>query len=206
MALQPTIADVAATRAVTPRNRLVRRRLLLAMPAVGFVGLAGLLAAGLGRDASLLPSTLIGREAPKFDLPPVQGRVLGLANTHLLGEVSLVNVFASWCVACRAEHPLLMQLARDKTVPVHGLNYKDAPDDAARWLNTMGDPYTRTGADRDGRVAIDWGVYGVPETFVVGAGGIIAYKQIGALTQEALAETILPLVARLRQEAERRQS
>jgi cytochrome c biogenesis protein CcmG, thiol:disulfide interchange protein DsbE len=168
--------------------------------------LAGLLASGLGRDASLLPSTLIGRGAPKFDLPPVQGRVLGLANTDLLGEVSLVNVFASWCVACRAEHPLLMQLARDKTVPVHGLNYKDAPDDAARWLNATGDPYTRTGADRDGRVAIDWGVYGVPETFVVGMGGIIAYKQIGPLTQEALADTILPLVARLRQQAERRQS
>jgi cytochrome c biogenesis protein CcmG/thiol:disulfide interchange protein DsbE len=203
---QKTIADSILARAMTPGDGVVRRRLLLALPAVGFVGLAGLLASGLGRDASLLPSTLIGREAPKFDLPPVQGRVLGLANTDLLEKVSLVNVFASWCVACRAEHPLLMQLARDKTVPVYGLNYKDAPHDAARWLNTMGDPYTRTGADRDGRVAIDWGVYGVPETFVVGTGGIIAYKQIGALTQEALAGTILPLVARLRQEAERQQS
>ncbi len=203
---RPTIVEATPTRVITPGDGLVRRRLLLALPAAGFVGLAGLLASGLCRDASLLPSPLIGREVPKFDLPPVQGRVLGLANTDLLGEVSLVNVFASWCVACRAEHPLLMQLSHDKTVPIHGLNYKDAPDDAARWLNTMGDPYTRTGADRDGRVAIDWGVYGVPETFVVGTDGIIAYKQIGALTQEALAVTILPLVARLRQGAERRQS
>src|SRR5260370_22565724 len=133
-----TSAAATPTKAVTPNNGIARRRLLLAMPAVGFVGLAGLLASGLGRDASLLPSTLIGREAPKFSLPPVQGRVLGLANTDLLTGVSLVNVFASWCVACRAEHPLLMQLARDKTVPIHGLNYKDAPSEAAQWLNTMG--------------------------------------------------------------------
>ena len=116
--------------------------------------------------------------------------------------MSLVNVFASWCVPCRAEHPLLLQLARDHTVPVHGLNHKDAPNDAAKWLDANGDPYARTGADIDGRVAIDWGVYGVPETFVVGADGIFAYKEIGPLTQEALDKTILPLVALLRKEAE----
>jgi cytochrome c biogenesis protein CcmG/thiol:disulfide interchange protein DsbE len=203
---QLAITDAMPTQAIDHINGIARRRLLLAMPAVGFAGLAGLLFAGLGRDAGRLPSTLIGQAAPKFSLPAVGGRRLGLANTDLLGEVSLVNVFASWCVACRAEHPLLMRLAHDKTVPVHGIDYKDAPEDAARWLNTMGDPYTRTGADRDGRVAIDWGVYGVPETFVVGADGIVAAKQIGPLTQEALEETILPLVARLRQEAERRQS
>jgi cytochrome c biogenesis protein CcmG/thiol:disulfide interchange protein DsbE len=121
-----------------------------------------------------------------------------LSSENLVGEVSLVNVFASWCVACREEHPFFMRLSRDKTVPIHGLNYKDRPDDAAQWLNTMGDPYTRTGADLNGRVAIDWGVYGVPETFVVGADGIIAYKHIGAVTQKALDETILPLVERLR--------
>ena len=94
-----------------------------------------------------------------------------------------------------------MRLSQDKTVPIHGINYKDAPDDAAQWLNTMGDPYTRTGADLDGRVAINWGVYGVPETFVVGADGIIAYKHIGAVTPEALSTTILPLVGRLRKGA-----
>jgi cytochrome c biogenesis protein CcmG, thiol:disulfide interchange protein DsbE len=203
---QLAITDAMPTQAINHINGIARRRLLLAMPAVGFAGLAGLLFAGLGRDAGRLPSTLIGQAAPKFSLPAVGGRRLGLANTDLLGEVSLVNVFASWCVACRAEHPLLLQLAHDKTVPVHGIDYKDAPEDAARWLNTMGDPYTRTGADRDGRVAIDWGVYGVPETFVVGADGIVAAKQIGPLTEGALEETILPLVARLRREAERRQS
>jgi cytochrome c biogenesis protein CcmG/thiol:disulfide interchange protein DsbE len=114
--------------------------------------------------------------------------------------VSLVNVFASWCIACRAEHPLLLRLAQEERVPVHGINYKDRPEDAARWLNTLGDPYTRTGADRDGRVAIDWGVYGVPESFVVGADGRIAHKQIGPLTEQAISNTILPLIARLRQQ------
>lgn len=203
---QLATTDAMPTPAIDHINGIARRRLLLAMPAIGFAGLAGLLASGLRRDASPLPSTLIGKEAPKFSLLPVQGRGLGLSSADLLKEVSLVNVFASWCVACRAEHPLLMRLAQDKTVPVHGIDYKDAPEDAVRWLNTMGDPYTRTGADRDGRVGIEWGVYGVPETFVVGADGIIAAKQIGPLTQEALEETILPLVARLRREAERRPS
>ncbi len=196
---QPMRSDATATPAFAPGDGVARRRLLFALPATAFAGLAGLFAMSLRRDPSRIPSALIGKQVPTFSLPPVQGRALGLSNTDLLGEVSLVNVFASWCVECRAEHPLLMQLAQDKTVPVHGLNYEDAPGDAARWLNTMGDPYTRTGADRDGRVAIDWGVYGVPETFVVGADGVIAYKHIGAIDETALADTILPLVTRLRQ-------
>src|SRR5690606_23774008 len=102
----------------------------------------------------------LDKQVPSFDLPPVQGRSLGLASSNLTGEVSLVNVFASWCVACRAEHPLFMELAASGAVPLHGLNYKDRPEDAARWLDRLGDPYTRTGADLDGRVAIEWGVYG----------------------------------------------
>ena len=178
-----------------------RRRWLLALPAVGFVALAGVFALGLKHDPSLLPSALISKKMPTFDLPPVKGRTLGLSSQNLYGEVSLVNVFASWCVACRAEHPIFMRLTNLKIVPLHGLNYKDTPDDAAQWLNTMGDPYTRTGADLNGRVAIDWGVYGVPETFVVGADGIIAYKHIGAVTSEALSTTILPTVERLRKGA-----
>ena len=178
-----------------------RRRLLLVAPAIGFAGLAGLFAIGLNRDPSLLPSVLIGKKMPDFDLPSVKGTTLGLSSKSLLGEVSLVNVFASWCVACRVEHPVFMRLSSRKLVPLHGLNYKDAPDDAAQWLNTMGNPYTRTGADLDGRVAIDWGVYGVPETFVVGADGIIAHKHIGAVTAEALEGTILPMVERLRKGA-----
>uniref|UniRef100_UPI003137C852 DsbE family thiol:disulfide interchange protein n=1 Tax=Rhizobium fredii TaxID=380 RepID=UPI003137C852 len=175
----------------------MRRRLLMALPAVGFAGLAAVFAWGISRDPNQLPSALIGKEVPRFDLPPVEGGTPGLASKDLYGEVSLVNVFASWCVACRVEHPLFMNLARDKSVPIHGLNYKDRPQDAAQWLNTLGDPYTRTGADRDGRVAIDWGVYGVPETFVVGADGRIAHKHMGPLTEQALRETILPLVERL---------
>lgn len=185
----------------TSKVRTSRRRMLLALPALGFTAIAGVLAVGLNRDPSKLPSMLIGKKVPDFNLPPVKGRTLGLASGNLLGEVSLVNVFASWCVACRAEHPIFMRLSQDKTVPIHGINYKDAPDDAAQWLNTMGDPYTRTGADIDGRVAINWGVYGVPETFVVGADGVIAYKHIGAVTPEALSATILPLVERLRKGA-----
>jgi cytochrome c biogenesis protein CcmG/thiol:disulfide interchange protein DsbE len=147
-----------------------------------------------------IPSALIGTSVPKFGLPPVQGRTLGLSSADLVGEVSLVNVFASWCLACREEHPLFMQLKAEGVVPIHGLNYKDDPDNATRWLNTLGDPYTRTGADRDGRVAIDWGVYGVPETFVISKDGRIAHKHIGPLTPEALENTVLPLIRRLRQQ------
>jgi cytochrome c biogenesis protein CcmG/thiol:disulfide interchange protein DsbE len=171
-------------------------RLLLFGPAVLFLALVAAFALGLGRDPKLVPSPLIGKPVPDFALPPVKGRSLGLAAADLKGQVSLVNVFASWCVACREEHPVLMRLRAQ--VPIHGLNYKDKPDDAARWLDGMRDPYTRTGADIDGRVAIDWGVYGVPETFVVDARGRIAFKQVAPITSEILEETILPLVARLR--------
>jgi cytochrome c biogenesis protein CcmG/thiol:disulfide interchange protein DsbE len=186
-------------------RRMVPRRLVVLLPVTLFAVLAGLLAWGLTRNATEIPSALIGKAVPAFSLPPVQGRTLGLSSSDLRREVSLVNVFASWCVACREEHPVFMQLAAGKKVPLHGLNYKDRPDDAAQWLDTMGDPYTRTGADLNGRVAIDWGVYGVPETFVVSADGHIAYKHIGAVTEQVLNETILPLVERLQTEAKERQ-
>ncbi len=182
-------------------RRAVLHRLAVLLPVMVFVALAVLLGWGLTRNASDIPSALINKPVPEFSLPPVQGRTLGLSSGDLRGEVSLVNVFASWCLACREEHPVFMQLAKSGTVPLHGLNYKDQPDDAARWLDTDGDPYTRTGADLTGRVAIDWGVYGVPETFLVSADGRIVYKHIGAVTDEALEKTILPLVARLRAEA-----
>ncbi len=161
-------------------------RLIHLLPLGVFAGLAATFAFSLGRDPSKLPSALIGRPVPAFALPPVKGRTLGLSNSDLKGGISLVNVFASWCVPCRQEHPLFLDLNKRGTVPVHGINYKDRPDDAAAWLNELGDPYTRTGADRDGRVSIDWGVYGVPETFVVNRAGIIAHKHVGPLTQEAL--------------------
>ncbi|MBI2741065.1 MAG: redoxin family protein [Rhodospirillales bacterium] len=140
-----------------------RRQFLYAAPTAVVAGLVAVLGLGLTRDPRELPSTLIGKSVPKFALLPVLGRTLGLASSDLRGEVSLVNFFASWCVACRAEHPLLMAMAKSGAVTVHGINYKDAPVDAARWLDTLGDPYTRTGADLDGRIGIEWGLYGVPE-------------------------------------------
>jgi cytochrome c biogenesis protein CcmG/thiol:disulfide interchange protein DsbE len=176
-------------------------RLRYLFPIVAFIALVVTFGWALNnRDPSLIPSALIGKQVPEFALPAVKGRTLGLSSQVLRGEVSLVNVFASWCVACREEHPLLMRMKADGVLPIHGLNYKDEPDNAARWLNTMGDPYTRTGADRDGRVAIDWGVYGVPETFVIAKDGRIAHKHIGPLTPKTLEDTILPLIRRLRQQ------
>jgi len=172
-------------------------RLALFGPAAIFLGVIAAFVFGLERDPNILPSTLIGKPVPEFSLPPVNGRTLGLAAGDLRGEVSLVNAFASWCVACRLEHPVFMRLKESGIVPLHGLNYKDKPDDAARWLDQMGDPYTRTGADIDGRVAIDWGVYGVPETFVIDRQGRIAFKQVGPITPDILETTILPLIVRL---------
>ena len=180
-----------------------RRRWLFLAPLLAFFGLAVVFAWGLGRDPSQIPSVLVGKPVPEFSLPPVQGREFGLASGDLVGEVSLVNVFASWCTACRAEHPLFMRLADEGVVPIHGLNYKDRPADAAGWLDSLGDPYTRTGADIDGRVGIDFGVYGVPETFVISPDGGIAHKHIGPVTQKDLDRTILPLVARLREDGRR---
>jgi cytochrome c biogenesis protein CcmG/thiol:disulfide interchange protein DsbE len=175
-------------------------RLRYALPIIVFAALAFILSWALNRDPSTIPSALIEQPVPQFTLPPVKGRALGLSSADLIGEVSLVNVFASWCVECRAEHPLLLRLKAAAVVPIHGLNYKDSPDEAARWLNIFGDPYTRTCADLNGRVAIDWGVYGVPETFVVTKDGRIAHKQIGPISPEALEDTILPLIRRLQQQ------
>jgi len=189
-----TIAPMGA-ETLTPAKRL---RLIYVLPVLVFVGLAIVFAWGLTRDPRQIPSVLIGKPVPAFDLPPVKGRTLGLSSADLKGEVSLVNVFASWCTACRIEHPLFMRLRAEGVVPIHGLNYRDKPDDAAAWLDKLGDPYTRTGADIDGRVGIDWGVYGVPETFVVGKDGTIAYKHIGPITAEAWSRTILPLIEGLR--------
>ncbi|MGE0333883.1 MAG: DsbE family thiol:disulfide interchange protein [Gammaproteobacteria bacterium] len=186
--------------AIVAKRSSARVRPVFLVPVVFFLALGVVLGWGLTRDPRELPSALIGKPVPEFALPPVQGRTRGLASTDLEGEVSLVNVFASWCVACREEHPLFMRLEAEGVVPIHGLNYKDRPQDAARWLDTLGDPYTRTGADRDGRVAIDWGVYGVPETFVVSNDGRIAYKHVGAVTPEVLRTTILPLIETLRRD------
>lgn len=173
------------------------RRLVRVSPLLLFAAVVVFFAIGLTRDPREVPSPLIGKAVPQFALPPVAGRTAGLATGDLKGRVSMVNVFASWCVACREEHPLLMRIHREKVVLIHGLNYKDQPADAQRWLDRMGDPYARTGADIDGRVGIDWGVYGVPETFVVDRDGRIAYKHIGPVTPAVWRERLLPLIRKL---------
>ena len=192
------MARRSVLRAGAPRAN-ARSRLAFIMPVVAFLGLAAIFGIGLTLDPSEIPSVLIEKPVPEFSLPPVRGRALGLASADLKGEVSLVNVFASWCTACRAEHPLFMRLKVDGIVPIHGINYKDRPEDAAGWLDNLGDPYTRIGADINGRVSIDWGVYGVPETFVIDREGRIAYKHIGAVTPKVLDEELLPLIRKLRQ-------
>jgi cytochrome c biogenesis protein CcmG/thiol:disulfide interchange protein DsbE len=184
------------TAAPAPKRRLLRAWFLI--PLLLFVGVAAFLGVGLRLNPRAVPSPLIGKQVPEFALPPVKGRTLGLATRDLSGGVSLVNVFASWCTACLDEHPIFMQLKAQGFVPIHGLNYKDRPDDAAAWLAKHGDPYTRTGADIDGRVGIDWGVYGVPETFVIDRQGRIAYKHIGPITPEVLESKLRPLIAQLR--------
>jgi cytochrome c biogenesis protein CcmG/thiol:disulfide interchange protein DsbE len=194
---RPAAAVSSATPIPARKMRIALRPAFL-IPVAIFLALSLALGWGLTRDPTEIPSALIGKPVPAFALPPVQGRKLGLASADLHGDVSLVNVFASWCAACREEHPVFMRLKADGTVPIHGLNYKDRPEDAARWLDMLGDPYARTGADRDGRVGIDWGVYGVPETFVISKDGRIAYKHIGAVTPDVLRETIAPLIAGLR--------
>jgi cytochrome c biogenesis protein CcmG/thiol:disulfide interchange protein DsbE len=189
----------AAGRAVDA-GAAPRARWAFLVPFALFALVAVLLGIGLTRNPREIPSPLVGKPVPEFRLPAVMGRSLGLETADLRGEVSLVNVFASWCAACRDEHPLWMEIARARVVPVHGLNYKDTPANAARWLDELGDPYTRTGADIAGRVAIDWGVYGVPETFVVDKRGEIRDKVIGAITRPILEQRLLPLVRRLQSE------
>ena len=173
------------------------KRLLFLIPVLVFVGVGIGLALGLTRDPSVLPSALIDKPVPQFELPPIEGLGgPGLSSADLQGQVSLVNVFASWCVPCRAEHPLLMALA-DEGVVIYGIDYKDPADKAADWLAELGDPYLAIGADQNGRVAIDWGVYGVPETFVIDREGRIRHRHVGPLQPRDVEETIRPLLAEL---------
>ncbi|ESY87942.1 DsbE family thiol:disulfide interchange protein [Mesorhizobium australicum] len=174
-----------------------RRRLFVYLPLLVFLGLAGLFLSQLlsGRDASEVPSALIGLPAPRTNLPPLEGSNLpGLDSKAFAGKVTLVNVFASWCAPCREEHPVLLALAQDKRFAMAALNYKDRPENARRFLGDLGNPFQAIGVDEAGRTAIDWGVYGVPETFVIGKDGKIAYKHVGPLTPESTRELLLPQI------------
>ena len=166
-------------------------------PLVAFVVLAVFLGIGLQLKPREVPSPLIDKPAPAFNLTQLHEPSLMLASDDLRGRVWLLNVWASWCAACREEHPVLVKLAQQKLVPIYGLNYKDQRPDALGWLQRFGDPYERSVADRDGRVGIDYGVYGVPETFVIDKAGVIRFKQIGPVTEEVLRTRILPLVKEL---------
>jgi cytochrome c biogenesis protein CcmG, thiol:disulfide interchange protein DsbE len=185
-----------------PRRRSLVVRLILLVPLVLFLGFAALVWKNLlsGRDPSLLPSVLIGRPAPQTPLPPVAGLlrdgrpVPGLAPSDFAGNVTVVNVWASWCVPCHDEAPLLMRLAEDKRIRVVGMNQKDKPDDARRFLGRYGNPYAAVGADQNGRAGIEWGVYGVPENFIIGRDGKIAYKLVGPLTPDNLAGVFMPQI------------
>ena len=165
---------------------------------IGLFALLGvLLAVGLKLDPRKIPSPLVDKPLPAFSLPTLDNPTRSLANRDFQGKVVLINVWASWCAACRQEHPLLMALARAKQVPLIGLNYKDKREDALRVLQTEGNPYDVSLVDADGRVGIDWGVYGVPETFVIDKRGVIRHKYIGPISAEAWEKTLLPLIQKL---------
>jgi cytochrome c biogenesis protein CcmG/thiol:disulfide interchange protein DsbE len=181
-----------------------RRRAWLLIPLVAFLALAALFFFRLGvGDPNRIPSALIGREVPQTELPPVDGLlqdgkpVPGLSPALFPGKVTLVNVWASWCVPCHDEAPLLDALSKDTRFQIVGINYKDKPDNARRFIGRYGNPFVAVGADPNGRAAIDWGVYGVPETFVVGKDGRIAYKLVGPITEQNLVAVLKPTIEKL---------
>ncbi|NMG14873.1 DsbE family thiol:disulfide interchange protein [Aromatoleum bremense] len=167
------------------------------VPLALFLVLAGFLGYGLQLNPREVPSPLVDKPAPQFRLATLAAPDAALGVADMRGEVWLLNVWASWCVSCREEHPVLMELARDKVVPLVGLNYKDTRPEAIAWLEAHGDPYTASVVDADGRVGIDYGVYGVPETFLIDRQGVIRYKHIGPVTREAVRDVLLPKIAEL---------
>ena len=167
------------------------------IPLVLFLALVAFLAIGLGRDPREVPSPLINKPAPAFRLVELKDPSRSFSSDEMRGKVWLLNVWASWCVACRDEHPMLLELARRNAVPIYGLNYKDKPTDAVSWLNELGDPYVLSVSDLDGRVGIDYGVYGAPETFLIDRDGVIRLKHIGPVTPDVWTNKIAPLVTEL---------
>lgn len=172
-----------------------RRLVMVLLPLVIFAALAAVFLAQLmsGRDIATIPSALIGQAAPETNLPPLDGAgVPGLNSADFRGKVTLVNVWASWCAPCRDEHPVLLGLSKDGRFGIAGLNYKDKAENARRFIGELGNPYTAIGVDETGRAAINWGVYGVPETYVVDRDGKIRFRYVGPLTPEAATSTLLP--------------
>ncbi|HZP92894.1 MAG TPA: DsbE family thiol:disulfide interchange protein [Burkholderiales bacterium] len=167
------------------------------IPLAVFLVLVAFLAIGLSRDPHEVPSPLIDKPAPAFRLPALREPQKTVSRDDLRGQVWLLNVWASWCVSCREEHPVLVELAKSGVVPIYGLDYKDTREAALKWLAERGDPYTLSIVDADGKVGIDYGVYGVPETYVIDKQGVIRYKHIGPLTAQVLQDKILPLVRKL---------
>lgn len=167
------------------------------IPLILFGILVVFLAIGLGRNPHEVPSPLINKPAPSFRLAQLKDPAKFFSAEEMRGRVWLLNVWASWCVSCREEHPLLLEISRSGVVPIYGLNYKDRPEDALAWLRDLGDPYILSVSDLDGRVGIDYGYYGAPETFVIDQQGVIRFKQIGPITPDAWQKTILPLVQEL---------
>ena len=183
-----------------PRRGIGRYALAL-IPLLVFAGFAGVAGKMLydqdvnGLDISAIPSALIGEKAPSLSLPPLDGsNKPALTDAALSGKLTLVNVFASWCVPCRQEHPILTELAKDERLTIVGINYKDRNDNALRFLGELGNPYDAIGVDPNGKAAIDWGVYGIPESYLVGADGTILYKKVGPFDERSLTQDLLPAI------------
>jgi cytochrome c biogenesis protein CcmG/thiol:disulfide interchange protein DsbE len=178
---------------------LPMRRVYFLTPLLIFLGLGAYFWVGLGKDPNALPSVLLDQTVPAFALPPIEGRSAGLASTDLVGEVALVNVFGSWCVACRTEHPFLMALKTNDVIPIYGINWREKDRSAGpAWLARLGDPYSRIGDDPHSVAAIAFGVTGAPETFIVGTDGVIRYKHTGPLTPEVWESRLWPIIVKLR--------
>lgn len=175
----------------------MNKRVKSLIPLAIFLVMAGFLYVGLFLNPRDVPSPLINKPVPQFELGQLHDPQYRFASREMLGKVWMLNVWASWCVSCRAEHRTLVQLAKENIVPIYGLNYKDRPSDAIGWLDNLGNPYKLSAVDPDGRVGMDFGVYGVPETYVIDKQGYIRHKQTGPVTPESLSTTILPLIREL---------
>ena len=172
---------------------------LLLIPLAVFIGLIVFLFVGLGRDPHEVPSPLINKPAPSFQLPQLDDPAKTFSADSMRGKVWLLNFWGTWCIACRDEHPRLVEYARSAAIPIYGVDYKDDRDAAMKWLNELGNPYTLIAFDVDGRTSIDYGVYGAPETFLIDKNGVIRFKQIGPITDEVWNNKILPLTRQLNQ-------